>query len=37
MQAFIDGLEVAEAVKDQLRRLSPRSYTGIDLLGRVMP
>lgn len=37
MQAFIAGLDVADAVKEQLRALTPRGYTGIDLLGRVMP
>jgi adenylosuccinate lyase len=37
MRAFIDGLDVAEDVKVQLRALTPRNYTGIDLLGRVMP
>ncbi len=36
INAFIDGLEVSDAVKDQLRRLSPTTYTGMDLLGRVM-
>ncbi len=34
---FIDGLDVADDVKERLRALSPRNYTGIDLLGRVMP
>ncbi len=37
MRAFIEGLEVDEQVKQQLRALSPRTYTGIDLMGRVMP
>ena len=37
MRAFIDSLEVDEQVKVQLRALSPRTYTGIDLMGRVMP
>lgn len=30
--AFIETLEVDEAVKDQLRSLSPSTYTGVDLL-----
>ena len=37
MRSFIDGLEVSDAVKQRLHQLSPRNYTGIDLLGRVMP
>ena len=37
MRAFIEGLEVAEDVKARLRQLTPHNYTGIDLLGRVMP
>lgn len=37
MKAFIDGLDVNSAVKEELHRLSPHNYTGIDLLGRVMP
>ncbi len=37
MRAFIDSLEVDESVKVQLRALSPRTYTDIDLMGRVMP
>lgn len=37
MHAFIDGLEVSAALKEQLKQLSPRTYTGIDLLARVMP
>ncbi|MCB0782260.1 MAG: adenylosuccinate lyase, partial [Flavobacteriales bacterium] len=32
--AFIDGLDVSEEVRAQLKALSPRNYTGIDLLGR---
>jgi adenylosuccinate lyase len=35
--AFIDGLEVADDVKRHLHQLTPHNYTGIDLLGRVMP
>ncbi len=34
--AFIDGLDVSDEVKEQLRRLTPHNYTGIDLLGRVV-
>ena len=30
--AFIEDLEVDEAVKEKLRRLSPTNYTGVDLL-----
>ncbi|MEZ4739520.1 MAG: adenylosuccinate lyase [Flavobacteriales bacterium] len=33
--AFIDGLDVASDVKERLHALTPRNYTGIDLLGRV--
>ena len=29
--AFIEGLDVAESVKEELRRLSPHTYTGITL------
>ncbi|MFN3875601.1 MAG: adenylosuccinate lyase [Flavobacteriales bacterium] len=36
-RAFIDDLDVAEEVKEQLRRLSPRTYTGVDLISRAMP
>lgn len=35
--AFIEQLDVAEEVKVQLRRLTPHTYTGIDLLARVTP
>ncbi|MBK7085935.1 MAG: adenylosuccinate lyase [Flavobacteriales bacterium] len=35
IKAFINGLDVSDAVKQQLRTLSPRHYTGMDLLGRV--
>ncbi|MCB0793637.1 MAG: adenylosuccinate lyase [Flavobacteriales bacterium] len=35
--AFIETLEVEEAVKTRLHALSPHNYTGLDLLGRVMP
>ncbi|MBS1581884.1 MAG: adenylosuccinate lyase [Bacteroidetes bacterium] len=35
--AFIDTLDVDADVKAQLHRLTPHNYTGIDLLGRVMP
>jgi len=31
---FIDGLSVPDGVKSELRRLTPRTYTGVDLLGR---
>ena len=34
---FIDGLDVAADVKDRLKQLTPHNYTGIDLLGRVLP
>lgn len=37
MRAFIEALDVADDVKAQLRALTPRNYTGIDLLARVMP
>lgn len=32
--AFIDTLDVDEALRRQLKALTPRNYTGIDLLGR---
>jgi adenylosuccinate lyase len=32
--AFIDMLDVSEEVRAQLHALTPRNYTGIDLLGR---
>ncbi|MEZ4790013.1 MAG: adenylosuccinate lyase [Flavobacteriales bacterium] len=32
--AFIDGLDVSDEVRAQLKALTPRNYTGIDLLGR---
>lgn len=35
--AFIDALDVSDDVRAQLKRLTPHNYTGIDLLGRVMP
>ena len=35
--SFIEALDVAEEVKAQLRMLTPHNYTGVDLLGRVMP
>ncbi len=35
--AFIDGLEVDDAIKERLKELTPATYTGIDLLQRVMP
>ena len=31
ISAFIEGLDVAESVKEELRRLSPQTYTGITL------
>lgn len=31
MAAFIDGLDVSEAVKAELRAISPHNYTGVDL------
>ncbi|MBL7982230.1 MAG: adenylosuccinate lyase [Flavobacteriales bacterium] len=34
---FIDGLDVAADVKERLHQLTPHNYTGIDLLGRVLP
>ncbi len=37
MRAFIEALDVAPDVKERLHKLSPHTYTGIDLLGRVMP
>jgi adenylosuccinate lyase len=37
ISTFIEGLDVGEDVKVQLRQLTPHTYTGIDLLGRVMP
>ena len=37
MRAFIDALDVAEDVKERLRKLTPHNYTGVDLLGRVLP
>jgi adenylosuccinate lyase len=35
--AFIDALEVDDALKQRLKELTPHNYTGIDLLARVMP
>jgi adenylosuccinate lyase len=35
--AFIDVLEVDDAIKERLKELTPATYTGIDLLQRVMP
>lgn len=29
---FIDGLDVSETVKDELRRITPQNYTGVHLL-----
>ena len=37
MATFIDGLDVTTEIKERLKKLSPHNYTGIDLLGRVMP
>ncbi|MCB0764608.1 MAG: adenylosuccinate lyase [Flavobacteriales bacterium] len=37
ISVFIDALDVKEEVRIQLRGLTPRNYTGVDLLGRVMP
>ncbi len=37
ISAFIEALDVSEDIKVQLRQLTPHTYTGIDLLGRVMP
>ncbi len=34
LHAFIDKLDVDTGLKSELRRLTPRNYTGIDLLGR---
>lgn len=34
IQGFIDSLAVSDDVRRQLKALSPRNYTGIDLLGR---
>jgi len=31
---FIDGLDVDDAIRSKLKALTPRNYTGIDLLGR---
>ncbi len=36
MKVFIDGLDVSAELKEELHRLSPHNYTGIDLLGRVV-
>lgn len=33
---FIDGLNVEEAVKQELRAITPHNYTGIDLMSRVV-
>lgn len=35
--AFIDGLDVDDDLKRRLKELTPRNYTGIDLLARVTP
>lgn len=35
--AFIDALDVDPGTKERLKALSPATYTGIDLLQRVMP
>jgi adenylosuccinate lyase len=32
--AFIDTLDVSDGVRNQLKALTPRNYTGIDLMGR---
>ena len=32
IRTFIDGLDIAESVKEELRALSPQTYTGIKLL-----
>ncbi|MBK9274203.1 MAG: adenylosuccinate lyase [Flavobacteriales bacterium] len=37
MHAFIDALDVSEPVKQQLRTLTPRHYTGVDLMSRMIP
>ena len=37
MRAFIEALDASAEVKAQLRALTPQNYTGIDLIGRVMP
>ncbi len=37
IRAFIEALDVGEEVKQQLRTLSPRRYTGVDLMGRTTP
>ena len=37
IHTFIDGLDVDDAMKARLKELSPHNYTGVDLLGRVMP
>ena len=37
IHAFIDALEVDDALKAQMKALSPQHYTGVDLLGRVIP
>ena len=29
IKAFIEGLDVPEGVKEELRRLSPQTYTGV--------
>lgn len=34
---FIDGLEIDAELKQRLKAITPHNYTGVDLLGRVMP
>ncbi|MBX2980516.1 MAG: adenylosuccinate lyase [Flavobacteriales bacterium] len=34
---FIDGLEIDVELKQRLKAITPHNYTGVDLLGRVMP
>ena len=35
--AFIDQLEVSDDVRENLRRLSPHNYTGVDLFSKATP
>lgn len=37
IHAFIDALAVDDALKARMKELTPQHYTGVDLLGRVMP
>jgi adenylosuccinate lyase len=37
IHAFIDGLNVDVALKQRLMELTPQNYTGVDLLGHMVP